>query len=83
MKDKLSCYIIDDTPKEKIMTLLSFARLEELLPPHNFARVHKSYLVAVDKIEHIERNRVKIADQLVPISDTYKESFSKLLRGQL
>lgn len=77
MKDYLRIHI----GKEKIMTLLSFAKLEELLPSHKFARVHKSYMVAIDKIEHIEKNRIRIADQLIPISDTYKEAVTKLLRG--
>jgi DNA-binding LytR/AlgR family response regulator len=77
MKDYLRIH----TVKEKIMTLMSFAKLEELLPAHHFARVHKSYMVAIDKIDHIERNRIRIGDQVVPVSDTYRESFTKLLKG--
>jgi DNA-binding LytR/AlgR family response regulator len=77
MKDYLRIH----TPKEKIMTLMSFSKLEELLPASNFARVHKSYMVAIDKIDYIERNRIKIGDQVIPISDTYKDAFDKLLRG--
>lgn len=77
MKDYLRIH----TPKEKIMTLLSFAKLEELLPAQDFARVHRSFMVAIDKIDHIEKNRITIADQLIPISDTYSESFYKKLRG--
>ncbi|WP_243651333.1 LytTR family DNA-binding domain-containing protein [Hymenobacter gummosus] len=63
------------------MTLLSFAKLEELLPAQNFARVHRSFLVALDKIDHIEKNRIQIADQIIPISDIYADSFYKLLNG--
>ena len=77
MKDYLRIY----TVKENFMTLLSFAKLEEHLPAHNFARVHKSFMVAIDKIDHIEKNRIQIADQLIPISETYNESFFKLLKG--
>jgi DNA-binding LytR/AlgR family response regulator len=77
MKDYLKIH----TTTEKILTLMSFLKLEELLPASNFARVHKSYLVAIDKIDHIERSRIKIADQLIPISDTYKEAFDRLLHG--
>lgn len=77
MKDYLRIH----TVKDKIMTLLSFAKLEELLPSHNFARVHKSYMIAIDKIDYIEKNRIRIADKIIPISDTYKESFSKHLKG--
>lgn len=77
MKDYLRIH----TREEKIMTLLSFAKLEALLPAQNFARVHRSFLVAIDKIDHIEKNRIQIADQLIPISDTYAEAFYKMLKG--
>lgn len=77
MKDYLRIH----TVKEKIITLLSFAKLDELLPSHKFARVHKSFMIAIDKIEHIERNRIRIADQTIPISETYRERFFKMLKG--
>ncbi len=77
MKDYLKIH----TAKEKIMTLLSFAKLEELLPARDFVRVHRSFVVAIDKIDHIERNRIRIADQIIPVSDTYNESFYKKLKG--
>lgn len=69
------------TIDEKILTLLSFAKLEELLPAQNFARVHRSFLVALDKIDHIEKNRIQMAGHLIPISDTYAEAFYNMLRG--
>ena len=77
MKDYLQIH----TGEEKIMTLLNFARLEELLPSQRFARVHRSFLVAIDKINHIEKNRIWIADQIIPISDTYADGFYKMLKG--
>ena len=77
MKDYLRIHTVE----EKIMTLLNFAKLEELLPPQDFARVHRSFLVAIDKIDHIEKNRIRIADQIIPISDTYAEAFYKKLKG--
>jgi DNA-binding LytR/AlgR family response regulator len=77
MKDYLRIH----TAKEKILTLLSFAKLEELLPAQDFARVHRSFMVAIDKIDHIERNRIQIAEQIIPISETHTASFYKKLRG--
>lgn len=77
MKDYLRIY----TAKEKIMTLLSFAKLEKLLPAQDFARVHRSFMVAIDRIDHIEKNRIQIAEQVIPISETYSEGFYKKLRG--
>ena len=77
MKDYLRIH----TTEEKIMTLLNFAQLEDLLPSQNFTRVHRSFMVAISKIDHIEKNRIRIADQLIPISDTYAETFHKMLKG--
>ena len=47
------------TADKKIMTLQNFKSMEDILPKSNFLRVHKSYIVALDKIENIERNRIK------------------------
>lgn len=77
MKDYLRIH----TSKEKIMTLLTFDKIEELLPDKKFARVHRSFMVAIEKIDHIEKNRIKIADQIIPISNTYADTFFKMLRG--
>ena len=72
-------YIRIHTTKEKIMTLLSFAKLAELLPEQKFSRVHRSFVVALDKIDHIEKNRIRIGGQDIPISDTYEDAFFKKL----
>jgi DNA-binding LytR/AlgR family response regulator len=77
MKDYLRIH----TVKEKIMTLLSFAELEALLPAQEFSRVHRSFLVAIDKIDYIEKNRIQIADQIIPISKSYTDNFYRKLRG--
>lgn len=60
---------------EKILTLETFGELEQRLSHHRFCRVHKSYLVALDKIESIERDRIKIDQILLPISDKYRDIF--------
>lgn len=77
MKDYLRIH----TVKDKIMTLLTFAKMEKLLPAGKFCRVHKSFMVALDKIDHVEKSRIKIADQVIPISDTYTEKFFEILKG--
>jgi two-component system LytT family response regulator len=63
------------TKAKRVMTLQNFKKMEESLPADQFCRVHKSYIIAFDKIESIERNRIKITDQLIPISDSYKKVF--------
>jgi two-component system LytT family response regulator len=67
------------TPNKRLMTLQNFRRMEEMLPANKFYRVHKSYIVSLDKIENIERNRIKISDKIIPISDTYKKPFFDFL----
>ncbi len=59
----------------KIMTLQSFSKIEESLPSNKFCRVHKSFIVAIDKIKSVERGVILIAGQRIPVSNTYKESF--------
>jgi two-component system, LytTR family, response regulator len=66
----------------KVMTLQNFSDLEILIPSSIVCRVHKSYMVALSKIENIERSRIKIADQLIPISETYKEAFFQLINSR-
>ncbi|MFN8211419.1 MAG: LytTR family DNA-binding domain-containing protein [Bacteroidales bacterium] len=63
------------TTTSRIMTLQNFKKFEETLPHENFIRVHKSYLVALNKIESITRNRIKIGNTLIPVSDSYKDAF--------
>ena len=75
-------YLRIHTTGKKIMTLQSFNDLEKLMPAHLLCRVHKSYMVAINKIESIERGRIKIASQLIPISETYKELFLQLINSK-
>jgi len=63
------------TTNARIMTLQNFKKFEATLPPENFIRVHKSYLVSLNKIESITRNRIKIGNTLIPVSDSYKNAF--------
>ena len=67
------------TTNAKIMTLQNFKKIEATLPPDNFIRVHKSYLVALNKIESITRNRIKIGNALIPVSDSYKNAFHEAI----
>ncbi len=60
---------------KKIMTKQSFKSLLMQLPEDRFVQVHKSWVVNITKIESIERNRIKIADQLIPIGDSYRQKF--------
>jgi two-component system, LytTR family, response regulator len=71
------------TINKKIMTLQNFGELEQIIPTSIVCRVHKSYMVGLNKIESIERSRIKIADQLIPISDTYRELFFQQINASV
>ncbi len=72
-------YLQIHTEDSKIMTLLNFKKMEELLDSQKFIRVHKSYIIAVDKIDYFENNAIKIGKKLIPVSSTYKVAFRSLL----
>lgn len=69
------------TLHKRIMTLQTFGELERDIPGHLICRVHKSYMVAIDKIESIEKEVIKIGEKYVPVSETYKKGFWKVIGG--
>jgi two-component system LytT family response regulator len=75
-------YLRIHTLHKKVMTLQSFTELEQLLPPHLVCRVHKSYMVAVNKIESIERSEIKIGSVIIPVSATYKDLLFQLINNR-
>lgn len=77
LKDYISIF----TPAERIITLQNMRKMEEVLPPVKFIRVHRSYIVPLDKIEFIERSRIRIKGQIIPIGDTYRDNFFKRIGG--
>jgi len=74
-------YVSIFTRNGRILTLENMKSFESSLPATQFVRVHKSYLVSLDKIDFIERNRIKIEEELIPIGATYQEEFWKRLKG--
>jgi two-component system LytT family response regulator len=74
-------YIV--TKEKKIMTLQTFKELEEALSSSKFMRVHNSYIISLDKIESIERQRIRIGNKIIPISDGKKESFYKMIKNKM
>ena len=67
------------TKSRRIMTLMNARGIEEILHEPGFCRVHKSFFVAIDKIEFVERKQIKIGEILIPISDTYQKNFFDLI----
>ena len=60
-----------------LIALTTLKAIEEKLPPQRFLRVHRSYIVALDKIESLERNRLTISGELIPVAETYQEELMR------
>jgi DNA-binding LytR/AlgR family response regulator len=67
------------TGNRRIMTLLSFRSVEDQLPVESFLRIHKSYIVAADKIDTIGKASVRIGDREIPVGENYRDSLSAFL----
>lgn len=76
MSDYLRIHVRDG---KSIMCIQKFASFEAALPQNNFVRVHKSYLVAIDKINSIERSMIRIGEVRIPIGKTYQDKFFAVL----
>lgn len=72
-------YVSIVTEENKIMTLENMKSFMEKLPNDQFIRVHKSYIVSIHKIDFVERNRISINKELIPISATYLDAFWKIM----
>ena len=70
----MQAYVSYRTKKEKILSLNRMKTLETELPKDQFIRVHKSYIVAIDKIELLEGNQLLIGNNKIPIGASYKEA---------
>lgn len=75
LKDYISIF----TPTERIITLQIMKKMEDALPEKHFVRVHRSYIVALNKIDSIERSRIWIKDKIIPVGDTYRDQFFKII----
>jgi len=75
----LQNYIAVHTPSEKILSLQPLKNMQAELPSSKFVRVHKSFIVALGQISSIERSRIFIGDKVIPIGDSYRDSFFKTI----
>jgi DNA-binding LytR/AlgR family response regulator len=81
LRDYIKIYLQqNDKP---VMTKLPMKSLADKLPAAGFVRVHKSFMVAIDKISSIRKNRVYINTHIIPVSDFYKEELLKAISPKL
>lgn len=71
----LKDYVKIHTEAKLILTKTTMKNIIEKLPPGSFFRVHKSYIVSVDKIDMIENSRIVIGNQRIPIGESFRSSF--------
>lgn len=71
LKDYIKIFVT--TSSKAVITRLSMRHMEERLPADAFMRVHKSYIVALDKITAYKRNRLILQEDEVPVSDNYRD----------
>src|SRR6478672_318570 len=69
------------TRQKKIMTLQTFTELEKEIPASIICRVHKSWMVAINKISSIEKDMVTVGEVSIHVSDTYKKDFLQLIKS--
>ncbi len=72
-------YVIVQTEKRKYISYLTLNSVEDYLPDNLFVRVHKSYIIAISKIDSIERNTIKIKNHLIKFNRNNKEEVLKLI----
>ncbi len=76
MKDYVKIFIASSS--KPVITKMSMKALEEKLPADKFIRVHKSYIVSVEKITLIKRDLIVVAQAEIPVSDFYKDNLSRI-----
>lgn len=72
MKEYVAVYTGDH---KKLLFLHSLKNLEDTLPHDQFIRIHKSYIIAIDKVTSMEGNQVYLGEMKLPLGERYKERF--------
>ena len=82
MKDYVLFYL-DNEPKP-LITHLTMKAVEDMLPKDRFLRIHRSYIIAVDKIQKVDRNDcVYIGKEIIHIPDGYLQTFRQFLETRI
>jgi DNA-binding LytR/AlgR family response regulator len=76
MREYVRIHIENQKP---VMALMSMKKMEAYLPEQKFMRVHRSYIVNLEKVNTVERMRIIFGKVYIPVSEQYKESFQEFL----
>lgn len=75
-------YVAIHTDQAKILSLQTMIKIEKMLSDHQFIRVHRSYIIAMNKIDTIEHNCIFIHNKTIPIGETYRTHFFEILSNR-
>ncbi|WP_181390536.1 LytR/AlgR family response regulator transcription factor [Sphingobacterium athyrii] len=74
----LNNYICVYTTTQSIITYMNLKDFITTLPSHKFCRIHRSFIVSIDQIICVEKDTVKISNEVIPIGSSYKKDFFQL-----
>ena len=77
LKDYVKVYTAGES--KPVLSLVTMKLLEAKLPPAKFMRVHRSFIVNLERIETIERSRIVFGKTYIPVSEQYKDKFQEFL----
>ena len=81
MKDYVMFYLED--VRKPLITHLTMKSVEDMLPPQQFMRVNRSYIVALEKIRKVDRNDcIYIGDEIIHVTDAFKDAFNQFLQSK-
>ena len=77
VKDYVKIYIEND--RKAIMSLMNMKKLEDFLPQPRFMRIHRSFIINTSKISMVDRGRIVIGNEFIPVSESYKDHVQSFL----
>ncbi|WP_183574337.1 LytR/AlgR family response regulator transcription factor [Mucilaginibacter sp. X5P1] len=77
LKDYVKVFVANEA--KPLLTLTSLKVLEEKLPEKNFLRIHRSFIVSLEKIKSVTKNSVQIGETVIAVTGQYKEPFLKFI----
>ncbi|GAB3814941.1 LytTR family DNA-binding domain-containing protein [Pontibacter rugosus] len=76
LKNYVSIYL----PGQRLVTYQTLRDLEQQLPQPPFYRVHKSYIISIDKVNMVDGHTIYMGDKEIPVGETYREGFLSMIR---
>lgn len=78
--ESIKNYVVIHTSEEQIVTYSTLKSFEETLPESQFIKIHKSFMIALNKIEKTDTNEVWVLDKCLPLGDTFRNDFFECIQ---